>query len=185
MSGQKNRSIKIGDNVEDLLTFTWKNWREGTTENMIDPVLRAAGTGSLQDMIKCIHMGLLCVQENAAKRPTMASILVMLSSSTVIIPVPSEPAFFMASIFGQDTSLSHNYDDSNSSDAGKGFKTGTTISEGLSINDVTSTDLYPRYFFTWKLISDLYIEFLSRAIKSDKAYQWDLYKEAECIRYVS
>ncbi|EYU23766.1 hypothetical protein MIMGU_mgv1a021757mg, partial [Erythranthe guttata] len=144
MSGQKNRSIKIGDNVEDLLTFTWKNWREGTTENMIDPVLRAAGTGSLRDMIKCIHIGLLCVQENAAKRPTMASILVMLSSSTMTMPIPSEPAFFMASILGQDTSLSHNYDDSNSSDAGKGFKTRTSISEGVFINDVTSTDLYPR-----------------------------------------
>ncbi|KAL8045124.1 hypothetical protein ABFX02_08G092600 [Erythranthe guttata] len=144
MSGQKNRSIRIGDNVEDLLTFTWKNWREGTTENMIDPVLRAAGTDSLRDMIKCIHIGLLCVQENAAKRPTMASILLMLSSSTMTMPVPSEPAFFMTSTFGQDTSLSHNYDDSNSSDAGRGFKTRTMISEGLSINDVTSTDLYPR-----------------------------------------
>ncbi|KAL7102048.1 hypothetical protein ACP275_08G095500 [Erythranthe tilingii] len=78
MSGQKNRSVRIGGNVEDLLTFTWKNWREGTVENMIDPVLRATVTGSLRDMIKCIHIGLLCVQQNAAKRPTMASILIML-----------------------------------------------------------------------------------------------------------
>ncbi|EYU23768.1 hypothetical protein MIMGU_mgv1a020214mg, partial [Erythranthe guttata] len=104
MSGQKNRSIRIGDNVEDLLTFTWKNWREGTVENMIDPILRAAGTGSLRDMIKCIHIGLLCVQENASKRPPMASILIMLSSSTMNLPVPSEPACFM------DISLFDNFE---------------------------------------------------------------------------
>ncbi|KAL7088773.1 hypothetical protein ACP275_13G147600 [Erythranthe tilingii] len=144
MSGQKNNSIRNGDNVEDLLTFTWKNWREGTAENIIDPVLRTAGTGSLRDMIKCIHIGLLCVQENAASRPTMASILVMLSSSTMTLPVPSEPAFFMASRFGPDTLHLRNYDDSNSSDAGKGMKARTAMSEGSSVNDVTVTELDPR-----------------------------------------
>ncbi|KAL8032786.1 hypothetical protein ABFX02_13G119200 [Erythranthe guttata] len=144
MSGQKNNSIRNGDNVEDLLTFTWKNWREGTAENIIDPVLRTAGTGSLRDMIKCIHIGLLCVQENAANRPTMASILVMLSSSTMTLPVPSEPAFFMASRFGPNTLLFRNYDDSNSSDVTKGLKARTAMSEGSSVNDVTVTELDPR-----------------------------------------
>ncbi|KAL7157783.1 hypothetical protein ABFS83_02G100100 [Erythranthe nasuta] len=119
MSGKKKMFTLPRDDEEHLLTLTWNNWREGTIENMIDPILRAAGTGSLRDMIKCIHIGLLCVQQNAAKRPTMASILLMLNSSTMTMPVPSEPAFLNASFFSPDTSLPHNYDDLNSSDAGK------------------------------------------------------------------
>lgn len=48
-------------------------------------------------MLRCIHIGLLCVQENAADRPTMASVVLMLSSFSLTLPVPSEPAFFMHS----------------------------------------------------------------------------------------
>ncbi|KAH6812902.1 hypothetical protein C2S51_021920 [Perilla frutescens var. frutescens] len=142
VSGQRNVCIQNGENVEDLLTLTWKNWREGTAANMIDPVLRN-GSGSTRDMLRCIHMGLLCVQENAANRPTMASVTIMLSSSTMTLPVPSEPAFYMASHYGPDDSMSWKYDskESNSNEELK-FKTG--VSEGSSQNDVSVTELYPR-----------------------------------------
>ena len=48
-------------------------------------------------MLRCIHIGLLCVQENIARRPTMATIVLMLNSYSLTLPVPSEPAFFMDS----------------------------------------------------------------------------------------
>lgn len=57
-------------------------------------------------MLKCIHIGLLCVQENAADRPTMATIVLMLSSMSLSLPVPSEPAFFMHSNFDESTTQS-------------------------------------------------------------------------------
>lgn len=120
---------------------TWKNWREGTGANMIDPVLRT-GAGSVRDMLRCIHMGLLCVQENAANRPTMASVALMISSSTMTLPVPSEPAFYMASHYGPQDPTFQNMKDSNSSEAILKFKTG--VSEGFSQNDVSITELYPR-----------------------------------------
>ena len=44
--------------------------------------------------MRCIHMGLLCVQENPAKRPTMATIVLMLNSYSVTLPVPQRPALF-------------------------------------------------------------------------------------------
>ncbi|XP_040971353.1 cysteine-rich receptor-like protein kinase 6 [Gossypium hirsutum] len=44
------------------------------------------------------YMGLLCVQDNSAYRPTMASMVLMLSSYSMSLPVPSRPAFSKHSI---------------------------------------------------------------------------------------
>ncbi|XP_016648535.1 PREDICTED: cysteine-rich receptor-like protein kinase 25 isoform X1 [Prunus mume] len=103
VSGQKNNSFHRGENVEDLLSYAWKSWREGTASNIIDPTLR---TGSRAEIMRCIHIGLLCVQENIADRPTMASIVLMLNSYSVTLPVPSQPAFFRHSSVGSDMSSS-------------------------------------------------------------------------------
>ncbi|KAK4439298.1 Cysteine-rich receptor-like protein kinase [Sesamum alatum] len=142
ISGQRNNNFENGESTEDLLSFTWKNWRDGTAGNVIDPVLRA-DSGSRQDMLRCIHIGLLCVQEIGANRPTMASVVLMLNSTTITLQVPSEPPFLMSTHFGPDISRFQNYDskESNSSKASR-FKTG--ISEGSSQNDVSVTELYPR-----------------------------------------
>uniref|UniRef100_A0A1S3YMP9 Cysteine-rich receptor-like protein kinase 10 n=1 Tax=Nicotiana tabacum TaxID=4097 RepID=A0A1S3YMP9_TOBAC len=71
LSGQRNTSFRNGESVEDLLSYTWSNWRQGTAANLIDPMLRGS-TGLVRDIMRCIHIALLCVQENVADRPTMA-----------------------------------------------------------------------------------------------------------------
>jgi hypothetical protein len=70
----------------------WRNWREGTIKNIIDPLLN---NGSQNEIMRCIHIGLLCVQENVVNRPTMATIALMLSSYSISLPVPLEPASFL------------------------------------------------------------------------------------------
>ncbi|CAJ1977287.1 unnamed protein product [Sphenostylis stenocarpa] len=92
ISGQKNSGFQHGEHVEDLISFAWNTWREGTASNLIDPTLNK---GSRNEMIRCIHIGLLCVQGHLADRPTMASVVLMLNSYSHTLPVPSEPAFFM------------------------------------------------------------------------------------------
>ncbi|XP_022745887.1 putative receptor-like protein kinase At4g00960 isoform X2 [Durio zibethinus] len=94
VSGQRNSSFRNGDNLEDLLSYAWKNWREGTTLNLIDPCLKVSSTAAIT---RCIHIALLCVQENAADRPTMDSVGIMLNSYSLTLPVPSQPAFFIQS----------------------------------------------------------------------------------------
>ena len=74
--------------------LAWKKWREGTVSNIVDSTLN---DGSSNEIMRCIHIGLLCVQENVANRPTMATIMLMLSSYSVTLQIPSEPAFFMHS----------------------------------------------------------------------------------------
>ncbi|XP_029126520.1 putative receptor-like protein kinase At4g00960 [Cajanus cajan] len=94
ISGQKNSGICRGDNIEDLLSFAWRNWKEGRAINIVDPSLNS---NSRNEMMRCIHIGLLCVQEKSSDRPTMATILLMLNSYSLSLPIPAEPAFYMNS----------------------------------------------------------------------------------------
>ncbi|KAM0054393.1 putative protein kinase RLK-Pelle-DLSV family [Helianthus debilis subsp. tardiflorus] len=94
VTGRNNHSFQNGVVIEDLLSHAWKCWRDGTASSLIDSTLKD-GTNSIRDMIRCIHIGLLCVQEEASDRPTMASVVLMLASSSITLAVPSEPAFFM------------------------------------------------------------------------------------------
>lgn len=46
---------------------------------------------------RCVHVGLLCVQENPEQRPAMLAVNTMLTSGTVSLQAPSRPAFFWKS----------------------------------------------------------------------------------------
>ena len=46
-----------------------------------------------QEVLRCVHVGLLCVQGDPQLRPGMASVVVMLNSRSITLPVPAEPAF--------------------------------------------------------------------------------------------
>ncbi|XP_068312707.1 cysteine-rich receptor-like protein kinase 29 [Pyrus communis] len=92
ITGQKNCSFRPGGNVEDLLSYAWKSWKEDTASNLIDPI---SNSGSIPEIMRCIHIGLLCVQPNTADRPTMATVILMLTSYSLDLPVPSQPAFYM------------------------------------------------------------------------------------------
>ena len=46
------------------------------------------------EVLRCLHIGLLCVQENPVDRPTMASIVLMLNSYYITLPSPQNPAYF-------------------------------------------------------------------------------------------
>ncbi|XVF40651.1 hypothetical protein PTKIN_Ptkin01aG0131300 [Pterospermum kingtungense] len=81
--------------VESLITYAWRNWNKGTPLKLIDPILM---DGSRSEMMRCIHLGLLCGEQNIAYRPTMDAVVLTLSSSSTSLPAPSKPAFLMQSI---------------------------------------------------------------------------------------
>eukprot|EP00261_Vitis_vinifera_P017328 XP_010646959.1 PREDICTED: cysteine-rich receptor-like protein kinase 25 [Vitis vinifera] len=122
VTGQRNNRFGRRENVEDLLSYAWKNWKEGTATNIVDPTLRDDTTS---EIMKCIHIGLLCVQEKEADRPTMASIVLMLNGHSLSLPVPSHPAFFIHNSSQLDMPL------------------GTRLDQ-FSIDEATITDLHPR-----------------------------------------
>ena len=47
-----------------------------------------------EEILRCIHVGLLCVQERAMDRPTMSEVVSMFNNETMILPSPKQPAFF-------------------------------------------------------------------------------------------
>ncbi|KAL3740530.1 hypothetical protein ACJRO7_021762 [Eucalyptus globulus] len=106
VSGQKNNLFRVGDNTEILTSYVWKCWREGAISNIIDPSITSA---SSTEIARCIHIGLLCVQENVADRPTMASVLLTLNSHSITLQVPSQPAFFIHRGAESDVSSTQDY----------------------------------------------------------------------------
>ncbi|XP_062094495.1 cysteine-rich receptor-like protein kinase 44 isoform X2 [Humulus lupulus] len=100
VGGQKINYFRQEENsTEGLLNYTWRNWREGKASNMVDPLMRV-GPGS--EIARYIHIGLLCVQGSIANRPTMNTIILMLNSNSVSLPVPSNPAFSIHSNIQSD-----------------------------------------------------------------------------------
>ncbi|XP_038882728.1 cysteine-rich receptor-like protein kinase 29 isoform X2 [Benincasa hispida] len=141
LSGQKNNCFRNGENMEDLASFAWKNWRAGTATNVIDLSL---SVGSMIEMIRCIHIGLLCVQENVASRPTMSSVVLMLNSSSLTLPIPSEPAFFMHSTTNKLNTMSKSDGVGHSITRPIQPHPTPTTSLQASENDVSITEFYPR-----------------------------------------
>nr|POE75293.1 cysteine-rich receptor-like protein kinase 29 [Quercus suber] len=123
VSGQKITRFCDEENIIYLLTYAWENWREGTTSNLIDPTLRS---GPIAEMMRCIHIGLLCVQQNVADRPNMTSVLLMLNSNSVALPAPTQPASFLQSNLPSAESLQQG------------------INSSVTKYEVSITELYPR-----------------------------------------
>jgi hypothetical protein len=74
-------------------------------------------------MMRCINIALLCVQENAVDRPTMGDVVSMLSSDTMILHEPKQPAYINVRVGNENAS---------------------TASESYSINDMTKSVTIPR-----------------------------------------
>ncbi|KAL2484111.1 Cysteine-rich receptor-like protein kinase 10 [Forsythia ovata] len=140
-SGQKISSFQNGENVEDLLSCAWENWHEGTAANVIDPAFRTC-SGSLRDIMRCIHIGLLCVQEDAADRPTMASIVLMLTSFSITLPMPTRPEFFVSRSFNPKISPLLRHKSRPSETMGSSNSMSGNYDHPLSTNDPSMSELY-------------------------------------------
>ncbi|KAF2578362.1 hypothetical protein F2Q68_00002382 [Brassica cretica] len=81
-----------------------KRWAEGRPEVIIDPLL---GEKPSNKIIKLIQTGLLCVQQNATKRPTMSTVIVWLGSeSTITIHSTKTPASTSSHFQSEDGTMS-------------------------------------------------------------------------------
>ncbi|KAM5553207.1 G-type lectin S-receptor-like serine/threonine-protein kinase SD1-29 [Rosa sericea] len=90
ISGKKNTSFCLYDQQLGFLAYAWKLWNEGRALDLVDEVLGDSYSSS--EVMKCVHVGLLCVQDNAADRPTMADVASILSSEKDG-PHPKRPVF--------------------------------------------------------------------------------------------
>ncbi|OAY63347.1 Cysteine-rich receptor-like protein kinase 25, partial [Ananas comosus] len=92
VSGKRNACFHQYGNYLNLLGYAWEVWKEGRWFELIDPSLD--GSSETYEVVRCIHVALMCVQENAADRPTMSNVIAMLSSDSTNLPDPKQPAYF-------------------------------------------------------------------------------------------
>ncbi|MQM13018.1 hypothetical protein Taro_045942, partial [Colocasia esculenta] len=75
----------------NLLGYAWQLWEEGRALELVDSSIGSSTNDS--EVMKCIQLGLLCTQENAAGRPTTKSVVLMLSNQNATMASPKQPAF--------------------------------------------------------------------------------------------
>ncbi|XP_061368784.1 receptor-like serine/threonine-protein kinase SD1-8 isoform X2 [Gastrolobium bilobum] len=100
ISGKKNRGFYSSDDL-NLLGYAWRLWKEGSALELIESSF--ADSYSVSEVLRCIHVGLICVQERAEDRPTMSSVVLMLNSETASMPQPKHPGF----VLGRSPSETH------------------------------------------------------------------------------
>ena len=62
---------------------------------------------SRSEVMRCILIGLLCVQDHVTDRPTMSAVVLMLSSE-MDLPQPKQPTFTIQSLSDTDLLSLHN-----------------------------------------------------------------------------
>ncbi|KAK6154297.1 hypothetical protein DH2020_008545 [Rehmannia glutinosa] len=91
VSGRRNRGFSHTDNNLNLLGHAWTLYREGRTLDLVDPSL--GDSSYFPEVLRSIHVGLLCVQQSPEDRPSMSSVVLMLGNEGAF-PKAKQPGFF-------------------------------------------------------------------------------------------
>jgi serine/threonine protein kinase len=76
VTGQRNSGPYFAEQNEDLVSLVWRHWTEGNIVEMVDYSLDRNYPEA--EVLKCVNIGLLCVQQNPVDRPTMADVMILL-----------------------------------------------------------------------------------------------------------
>ncbi|XP_050288931.1 G-type lectin S-receptor-like serine/threonine-protein kinase SD1-13 [Quercus robur] len=91
VSGRRNSSFYNDEQSQSLLGLAWKLWNTNNAIALIDTMIYEPCFEI--EILRCIQVGLLCVQEFAQDRPTVSDVVSMLKSEIVHPPLPMKPAF--------------------------------------------------------------------------------------------
>ncbi|CAG7887190.1 unnamed protein product [Brassica rapa] len=130
ISGKRNKGFYNSDHDLNLLGCVWRNWKKGKGLDIVDPIILDSSPSTYRplEILRCIKIGLLCVQERANDRPTMSSVVMMLGSETAAIPQPEQPGYCVGrSPLDTDSSSSNQRND-----------------ESWSVNQMTVSVIDPR-----------------------------------------
>ncbi|KAJ0908332.1 putative protein kinase RLK-Pelle-DLSV family [Helianthus annuus] len=89
--GKKNQGFSHEEHNHTLIGHAWRLYNEGKSLELMSSSLGASCVES--QVLRSIHIGLLCVQHHAEDRPTMLSVVLMLGNENAL-PPPKQPAFF-------------------------------------------------------------------------------------------
>ncbi|KAM0869999.1 hypothetical protein ACQ4PT_040316 [Festuca glaucescens] len=113
----------------NLLSDVWDHWTKGTISQMLHGLDGYARNQAL----RCIHIGLLCVQQDPGHRPDISAVVFMLTRDSMELRPPSQPAFFFGRASRSNGQSSYLYDQSD-----------FVLQQSFSVNGITLTEPYPR-----------------------------------------
>ncbi|KAK1356118.1 Receptor-like serine/threonine-protein kinase [Heracleum sosnowskyi] len=92
ITGRKNSSYH-SENCINIIGHVWDLWLESKALEIVDKSLGESHEHD-PEILRCIHIGLLCVQESATARPSMSKVLSMLCNE-ISLPPPGQAAFIL------------------------------------------------------------------------------------------
>ncbi|CAN6702079.1 unnamed protein product [Malus baccata var. baccata] len=91
ISGKKNTGFYQSEQTFSLINYAWRLWTDNKVLDLMDRTLDESCNKN--QFIKCVNVGLLCVQEDPNDRPAMSNVISMLDSETATSPAPKQPGF--------------------------------------------------------------------------------------------
>ncbi|KAG5104592.1 hypothetical protein JHK82_041562 [Glycine max] len=80
---------KLGQGGFGPVYKAWHLWNEHKAMELLDPCIRDSSPRN--KALRCIHIGMLCVQDSAAHRPNMSAVVLWLESEATTLPIPTQP----------------------------------------------------------------------------------------------
>ncbi|XP_072987078.1 G-type lectin S-receptor-like serine/threonine-protein kinase B120 isoform X2 [Typha latifolia] len=91
ISGKRNSSFHHIEECPNIVGYAYQLWKEDKAEELIDPSIRSSCP--IQQVVRSIHIALLCVQDRVNERPDIPYVILMLSSLSSVLPTPKPPTF--------------------------------------------------------------------------------------------
>ncbi|CAM0150367.1 unnamed protein product [Urochloa decumbens] len=99
ITGQK--AIISGTIRKSLPDYAWEFWSSGRARELIDASLH--DEPRINEILRCMHIALLCVELEQADRPTMSDVLMMLKCESMALPVPRSAAYRLKEEVGESS----------------------------------------------------------------------------------
>ncbi|EXC10163.1 G-type lectin S-receptor-like serine/threonine-protein kinase [Morus notabilis] len=100
VSGKRSRFFHNENHGLTLIGHAWKLMKAARIFELIDVCLRESHNAG--EVLRCAaHIGLLCAQQRPTDRPSMSSVILMLSSESEL-PQPEEPACYFMAVDSQE-----------------------------------------------------------------------------------
>ncbi|XP_055823167.1 G-type lectin S-receptor-like serine/threonine-protein kinase At4g03230 isoform X3 [Solanum dulcamara] len=87
ISGRRN--MEFFEDV-NLIGYVWRLWMKDRALDVMDQTI--VESCDEKEVIKCVNVALLCVQEDPAERPVMSNVVFMLGGESMTLPRPNQPA---------------------------------------------------------------------------------------------
>ncbi|OQU89298.1 hypothetical protein SORBI_3002G170300 [Sorghum bicolor] len=92
VTGIRRSTFNKIKNFPNLMIYAWNMWKEWKGKDLADPCI--IDTCSLDEVLLCSHMALLCAQENPDDRPLMSSVVLALENGSTTLPPPNNPGHY-------------------------------------------------------------------------------------------